>query len=441
MDARHSNFFQYCLILGLFCLFYFLYSQLTLDGVIPVPTPDGSYEVLKNAMTPGKRAIKSFLHILILLGLLLLLKTIEKEWGWDVLPFRNWLIRIGIANFVILIISQIIITTATFILTGTSFGSIIDAILQLFAGFWQQYEQNNINKVGISIIFVYLFFLWVWTFAKLYIPEMILTSFILVGYILLNINQRIEGEKWQTELEEQQLKTQVKEAEIKEQQLKTQVKEAELEALKSQIDSHFLSNLFLSIKDKMNKNRKTRKTAQEMISKLSELFYFVQEIGGTKNATLEEEIKIVEHYLDLNEVLYKERLNYELKIESEMNAKFLPMVIQPIVENAIKYGIDPHPDGGKILIQTTTQKTFIEVCIVNTGQLKKNVTHNGKGLENIEKRLSYFYDAPVQLKPEKVSKKWVCEKFQVPCRTIKEKSWVCVTFQVPLIVEEQGDKV
>ena len=135
-------------------------------------------------------------------------------------------------------------------------------------------------------------------------------------------------------------------------------------------------------------------------------------------------------------------LGYDPDIAPEtLTAKFLPMTIQPIVENAIKYGIEPHPDGGKILIHIMTRKTFMEVCIVNTGQLKKNMASNGKGLKNTEKRLAYFFNDSVQLKPEKVSKKWVCEKFQVPCHTVKEKNWVCVKFQVPLIVEEKGDKV
>ena len=220
--------------------------------------------------------------------------------------------------------------------------------------------------------------------------------------------------------------------------MQTQVTEAELEALKNQIVPHFLFNILSSIRSLV---KPEPQNARGMITDLSSLMRYMYSIGSSETPLLEDEIEIVKCYIRLQKIRYK-GLACKYKIAPEtLKAKFPPMSIQPIVENAIKHGVEKNKEDGKILIQTTTQKTFIEVCIANTGQINKKTTQNdGTGLINTEKRLNYFYDKPVQLEPKKISKNQVCEIFQIPF-PIKEKHWVCVKFQVPFMIQEKGDKV
>ena len=212
MNTRHLNSLEkkYWLILVLLCFLYFVFTLLTWSPERPIPTPDGSYKPTKNAMTLGKRVITSLVYILILFVLFFLLKHIKRK--WDILPYPKWLIKICIANFLIFIISQIIITYVTFKLTGDSISN-LKPILRIYEIFWEHYKQDGVT---LFYWYVQISLLIIWSFAKVYGSEMIVALFILISYILLSIKERKEHEeqKLLTQVKEQKLLTQVKEQKL-----------------------------------------------------------------------------------------------------------------------------------------------------------------------------------------------------------------------------------
>ncbi len=192
------------IILGFFCLLYVVYSVLTLQELIPIPKLGNNYQVtdytvFKNSLTPGKSAIKSLLHILILFKSFFLLKSISKKWGWDILPLQKWPIRKIITIFVIVLVSQIIITIAEFIITGRSLWPLIN-LLREVSETLLDYDQ-----------YYYLFYFFAMGLAKILIPGMILTSLILIPKIIFDekevLLKMVESEK----RENQQLQKQVEE--------------------------------------------------------------------------------------------------------------------------------------------------------------------------------------------------------------------------------------
>ena len=372
-------------------VFYFIYNLISLPDKLPLPELDGTTTWLQNAMTPAKMLIASSFHVIQIWGWHRLLKRISEKWDWIIQSLRKWSIKMFIANFVIVVISQIIFVFVQTILTNDLLFT-IETYLKIFSLLWETQDLLGWNYVFVEVP---------WRILKPGIPHMIITFMILIMYMQLNTITRKEHEKWQ---------------------LQTQATEAELEALKNQIVPHFLFNILSSIRSLV---KPKPQDARDMITDLSNLMRYMYSIGSSETPLLKDEIEIVKCYTRLQEIRYK-GLKCEYKIAPETwKAKFPPMSIQPIVENAIKHGVEKNKEYDEILIQTTTQQTYLEVCIVNTGQINKNTTQNdGIGLTNTEKRLSHFFGKPVQLEPKKIS-----------------QNRVCVKFQVPFMVQENGDKV
>ena len=289
-----------------------------------------------------------------------LLRTIFKKRHWVTLPLWKLFIRVLIADLVIAIISQSI----------QIFGYLyIDETLTIEQFRWKLYGIQILNTN---------FILWIW-------------SLLYVVFSMFDVTKRGEREKWE---------------------LQTAVQEAELMALKAQINPHFLFNSLNNIRALVIENPER---ARDMISKLSELFRYALQVSSTRSVSLEEELAIVKNYLQLEATQLEDRLRYRFDIAPETRqVEIPPMAIQTLVENAIRHGIAQQPDGGEISIRTTLQQTVMEVCIVNTGQMKNNATHDGIGLQNTRERLRLLFGEAAQLTVENTSQNQVCAKFQVP---------------------------
>ena len=288
-----------------------------------------------------------------------LLRIIFKKRHWVTLPLWKLFIRVLIADLVIAIISQSIQIFGYFYIDEIS--------LEQFR--WKLYGLQILNTN---------FILWIW-------------SLLYVVFSMFDITKRGEREKWE---------------------LQTAVKEAELMALKAQINPHFLFNSLNNIRALVIEDPER---ARDMISKLSELFRYALRVSNTRSVLLKEELAVVKNYLLLEATQLEDRLRYRFDIAPETRqVEIPPMTIQTLVENAIRHGIALHPDGGEISIQTTLQQPVMEVCIVNTGQMKNNATNDGIGLQNTRERLRLLFGNTTQLTVENISRNRVCAKFQVP---------------------------
>lgn len=167
---------------------------------------------------------------------------------------------------------------------------------------------------------------------------------------------------------------------------------SELTALKAQLNPHFLYNVFNTINASLPpKEEYTR----ELIAKLADLFRYQLKASRKSLVPLEHEIDFIQTYLELEEARYKERLSVKWEVDqSLLGVHIPPMLLQPLVENAIRHGIAPKIEGGTICIRIKRQEDRIQLNIIDDGigfppDWQKNT--DGFGLGNTRKILNRLY--------------------------------------------------
>jgi two-component system LytT family sensor kinase len=182
-----------------------------------------------------------------------------------------------------------------------------------------------------------------------------------------------------------------KEKVTRESELKALVKESELSSLKSQINPHFLFNSLNSIS---SLTMISPERAQEMVINLSEFLRYSLSNKKETLTTFDNELKNIERYLKIEKIRFGKRLNVEQKI-AEGSAKYhLPaLILQPIVENAVKYGAYESIDQSNILLESRAYENLLEVKVSNEFDpdflVKKGA---GIGLKNVMSRLRIQYN-------------------------------------------------
>ncbi len=165
---------------------------------------------------------------------------------------------------------------------------------------------------------------------------------------------------------------------------------AELESLQSKINPHFLFNSLNSIAGLIAINPEK---AETMTLKLSELFRSVLKFQAELFASLEDEVGLIQTYLEIEKIRFGERLNFNFNISKELNDVKIPrLLIQPIIENALKHGIEPASGGGTVSLNITEQNKKLTILIEDNGVGFSNGISYGYGLSNVEKRLKNLYD-------------------------------------------------
>ena len=176
-----------------------------------------------------------------------------------------------------------------------------------------------------------------------------------------------------------------------ESELKTNVKVAELNALKSQINPHFLFNSLNSISALTVTESKK---AQEMTVKLSEFLRFSIAEKPDTLRNFSEEMDNISKYLDIEKVRYGERLIVKKDIAKKCHdAKIPSLILQPIIENAIKHGLSESLEKVEIRITADCFQGFLKVQVENDfdEHYKKSKSGNGIGLQNIVQRLKLTF--------------------------------------------------
>ena len=180
-----------------------------------------------------------------------------------------------------------------------------------------------------------------------------------------------------------------KQEEVENWKLQTAVKDAELIALKAQINPHFLFNALNNIRALILEDHMK---ARDMVSHLSELLRYSIQFNDNEKVTIDEELEIVNKYLELESIHYENRLHYEINLDMGLGkCRIPPMLIQLMAENAVKHGISQLKNGGDILIDVEKEGKTLSLEVSNTGELKKNVG-NGIGLRNATERIRILFD-------------------------------------------------
>ena len=200
------------------------------------------------------------------------------------------------------------------------------------------------------------------------------TTILVVGYVL-DSKERLANQRIETARLSEQLLT------------------AQLHALRRQIEPHFLFNTLNAIVGLVREKRND--AAVSMIAKLSDFLRRVVEDSDRQQVPLGEELEFAQKYLDIQKVRFAERLQFSVDVPRELLATQVPsLILQPMVENAVKHGIAKRVQGGAIRIAAFRYNGVLTLSVYNDGPslpVGWEKTHSGIGLSNVRTRLQSLY--------------------------------------------------
>ena len=183
-------------------------------------------------------------------------------------------------------------------------------------------------------------------------------------------------------------------------QLEGQLAAAQLEALRMQLNPHFLFNTLHAVSTLMTRDVDAART---MISDLSGLLRLSLDRVGESECPLDDELEFLGHYLDIERTRFADRLAVDIDVEAGARAALVPtLVLQPLVENAVKHGIAPRGEGGHVGVAAhrANGSLLLRVTDDGPGLPPGGPPRDGVGLANTRDRLAKLYgpDATLDLK-------------------------------------------
>jgi len=172
--------------------------------------------------------------------------------------------------------------------------------------------------------------------------------------------------------------------------LEALVKELELKTIKAHINPHFIFNSLNGIRALIDEDPNRARNA---ITELSNILRSSMQTDKLESVSLEKELNIVKDYLALENMRFEDRLRVEYEIDEDtLDQPVPPMMLQTLVENAIKHGISKQIMGGKIKIVSDFKDSYHELAVQNTGKLMNGTAKgDGFGLPSTLNRLSLLY--------------------------------------------------
>lgn len=172
-------------------------------------------------------------------------------------------------------------------------------------------------------------------------------------------------------------------------QLESNLKESQLNTLKGQINPHFMFNSLNNIRGLMLEDVGR---ARSMLTSLSETLRYTLTKSHVDSIALEDELDMIKNFIAISKIQFEDRLQFESNIDKEsLNTQIPPMIIQMLIENAIKHGISNLKEGGKVSLSTELKETQLFIEVANTGRLRSSENSTQLGLINIKQRLQLLY--------------------------------------------------
>jgi two-component sensor histidine kinase len=176
---------------------------------------------------------------------------------------------------------------------------------------------------------------------------------------------------------------------LREERLKRLLTEAELKALRTQVDPHFLFNTLNTIADLISTNPQQ---AERMTERLAECFRYALAKHSRDLSTLDEELDFARHYLDIEQVRFGDRLRVQLSRGDAVGTESVPsLLLQPLLENAIRHGLAPLREGGCVTVQAHREGERLHLSVEDDGVGLRADLHPGVGLRNVQERLRTLY--------------------------------------------------
>lgn len=194
--------------------------------------------------------------------------------------------------------------------------------------------------------------------------------------------------------------------------LEKTVKELQLKTIKSHINPHFIFNALNSIRALVDENPGRARTA---ITELSNILRSSMQAEKLETAPLERELGLVKDYLGLEHIRFEDRLQIEYEIDEDtLDQQVPPMMLQTLVENAIKHGISKQVDGGKIKIISDFKDDHHELVVENTGRLENTINTDGFGIASTQNRLRLLFGNAAGFEIKNVNGNMVQAKVVIP---------------------------
>ena len=197
----------------------------------------------------------------------------------------------------------------------------------------------------------------------------------LIGAIAFLMSERIELEVEQRKL-------------LKGESEKRQM-EAQLKMLQAQIEPHFLFNTLANVTSLIDSDPVL---AKKLLERLNDWLRIALLRTRSDRATLGDELQMLENYLQIMKIRFGERLRWTIEVtEAARCCLFPPMLLQPLVENAVRHGVEPKIGGGEIVIRVNLEKAFINIEVRDSGVGLQGDEGTGSGLENVRARLTTLF--------------------------------------------------
>ena len=206
--------------------------------------------------------------------------------------------------------------------------------------------------------------------------------------------------------------------ELRASQLEAQLAQAQLQVLKMQLHPHFLFNTLNAISALI---RESPDEADEMVSRLGDLLRMTLETAGLQEVPFKKELEFLKHYLDIEQTRFQDRLKVEMAIEPDTLDGLVPsMILQPLVENSVRHGVAPRPEGGCIKIKAWLDNSLLRLEVEDDGPgLGGDAPPKERvGLTNTRARVSNLYGDEHGLRLRHASGGGLVVSLSIPFRTM-----------------------
>lgn len=194
--------------------------------------------------------------------------------------------------------------------------------------------------------------------------------------------------------------------------LEALVKELELKTIKAHINPHFIFNALNGIRALIDENPGRARTA---VTELSNILRSSMQAENLETVPFEKELSIVKDYLALEYMRFEDRLKIEYAIdERTLDQPVPPMMLQTLVENAIKHGISKQLEGGTVRITSQFKNKYHELSVQNTGDFDGDRNAEGFGLTSTENRLQLMFGEKAHFYIHEINGNTVEAKIQIP---------------------------
>jgi len=194
--------------------------------------------------------------------------------------------------------------------------------------------------------------------------------------------------------------------------LESLIKELELKTIKAHINPHFIFNSLNGIRALVVENPER---ARRAITELSNILRSSMQVEKIETVTLEKELNIVKDYLALENMRFEDRLKIVYEIDDDtLDQPVPPMMLQTLVENAIKHGISRQVNGGVVKIVSDFKNDYHELAVINTGRLNGKTNSEGFGLSSTINRLTILYGNKARFEIKQATPETVEAKVHLP---------------------------